>query len=411
MQLLQSLAVAFWLFGFVRCAFRDDLKAAIGITELDIANTNDDPPFRFWHKAIPAPKSQMELTDLYTEASKAFNWLRTQPHALTVQKSALVAAFYDHRTKKVYMSTILRGKLFNDYLDKELGKSIAPLWYQLRGTARKADAENGAYYYREEMGPPVLDRTYGNTKTGMPEGSKIVVWGVHNGDRNTLPKESGRPLTVCEKCRILSYKLGVEFEDAEMKRYQPPPPPPDTKKPVSAPLNKAEERPATPPPKAAGDKAPSSGGSYGGSAVDKEWNQQEENKLQQLEKSKAKERPATPPPKAAGDKAPSSGSSYGGSAVDKEWNQQEEDKLQRLEKSKGDKPSNKRPASQSPPDSGKHKPQGPTSPSKTPSKTPVALVHRPADGLVAALPDLFAALQNDSVVALQNDSVVALQDD
>jgi hypothetical protein len=80
MQLLRCLALAFWLFGFVQCAFLGpDLKPATGTTVLEVANPNENAKFAFWRKVIPAPKNPMELTDLYTEASKAFNWLRTQP--------------------------------------------------------------------------------------------------------------------------------------------------------------------------------------------------------------------------------------------------------------------------------------------------------------------------------------------
>ncbi|CAI6017071.1 unnamed protein product [Clonostachys chloroleuca] len=381
MQLLRCLALAFWLFGLVQCAFLGaDLKPAAGITALEVANPNDMAQFAFWRKVIPAPKNPMELTDLYTEASKAFNWLGTQPHARTIERSALVAAFYDHRTQKVYMSTIMRGYLFNDYINQETyGRLKAPLWWQARSPSKRTDAENGAYFYREELGPPVSDRTYGNTKTGKPEGSKIVAWGVHNVDIKDLPKLDGKAQRLCYTCQTVAYKLGVDFDEARIEDYGLLPAPPDTKQPARAPPKKAEERPAspdpkdkednakenptTPPPKPAGDKAPSSGNSFGGSSVDKKWTKEEEDKMQRLEKSK--KNPVTPPPKAAGDKAPSSGSSFGGSSVDKKWTKEEEDKMQRLEKSK------KRPPTQSPEDSGKHKPPGPT--------TPSALVHRPAD--------------------------------
>lgn len=348
MQLLRCLAPAFWLFGFVQCAFLGaDLKPAAGVTALEVANPNEMAQFAFWRKVIPAPKNPMELTDLYTEASKAFNWLKTQPYAATRDKrSAIVAAFYDHRTQKVYMSTIMRGYHFNNFIKSEdYGKLKAPLWWQARSASKRTDAENGAYFYREELGPPVSDRTYGNTKTGKPEGSKIVAWGLHEVDSKALPNLDGEAQRLCYPCQTVAYRLGVDFDEAKIEKYRLLPPPPDTKQPASVPQKKAEERPASPATEA--KERPASP-----DPKDKE--------------NKAKENPTTPPPKAAGDKAPSSGSFFGGSSVDKKWTKEEEDKMQRLEKSK------KRPPTQSPEDSGKHKPPGPT--------TPSALVHRPADG-------------------------------
>ncbi|CAG9955612.1 unnamed protein product [Clonostachys rosea f. rosea IK726] len=236
----------------------------------------------------------------------------------------------------------MRGYLFNDYIKQEkYGKIKAPLWWQARNLFKRTDAENGAYFYREELGPPVSDRTYGNTKTGKPEGSKIVAWGLHNVDPKALPKLGGEAQRLCYPCQTVAYNLGVDFDGARIEDYHLLPPPPGTKQPASAPPKKAEDRPASPVTEA--KERPASP-----DPKDKE--------------NKTKENPTTPPPKTTGDKAPSSGSTYGGSSVEKEWTKEHEDTMQQLEKSR------KRPPTQSPEDS----------PEPT---TPSALVHRPADAL------------------------------
>lgn len=129
----------------------------------------------------------------------------------------------------------MRGYLFNDYIKQEkYGKIKAPLWWQARNLFKRTDAENGAYFYREELGPPVSDRTYGNTKTGKPEGSKIVAWGLHNVDPKALPKLGGEAQRLCYPCQTVAYNLGVDFDGARIEDYHLLPPPPGTKQPASA---------------------------------------------------------------------------------------------------------------------------------------------------------------------------------
>lgn len=86
------------------------VDAAKGETVSQTA-TPDKPTGTVWYRSIPAPGGGMTLPRLYSEASKAFNWVKKQPSAMTQKSGSLiVAAFYDDKTKSMYLSTILRGK-------------------------------------------------------------------------------------------------------------------------------------------------------------------------------------------------------------------------------------------------------------------------------------------------------------
>ncbi|KAK7216395.1 hypothetical protein V2G26_004398 [Clonostachys chloroleuca] len=131
MRLLGCLAFACWLFGLVHCLIR--ATPAQGTTVLQVA-TPDKPNALVWHKAIDA-SGPMDFRRLYNEASKAFNWVKTQPHPFTNKHYLLIAAFYDHKAHKIFLSTILRGEYLKAINTK--GKDLAPVWSKAR---RKAPA-------------------------------------------------------------------------------------------------------------------------------------------------------------------------------------------------------------------------------------------------------------------------------
>jgi hypothetical protein len=171
---------------------------------------------------------------------------QTQPNHFTLTNTLLVAAFYDHRTNRIYMSTILRGR----YLDKiNAEKDTAPVWRHARQKKKAGDAEDGAYYYREVSGPPGrVGFNYGDTITGKPAGSMIVAWGVKNL-KGPLEKADIGPVELCLQCQELSYRLGVDFDGANAARFGQTRPLPTGPRPQSAPPSQPGSRiprPVTP---------------------------------------------------------------------------------------------------------------------------------------------------------------------
>ncbi|VUC35742.1 unnamed protein product [Clonostachys rosea] len=206
----------------------------------------------------------------------------------------------------------------------------------MRQKKQAADAEDGAYFYREESVPPVKPGyNYGNPITGKPEGSMIAAWGVKDYVGDSISTEKGENQPLCDFCQEAAYKMGVLFEGADQARYLPPPAAGNAKKPADSPSNQKHERPGSPsgpagtPPKKEDPKIPSSQGSpYGGTTLDKltssdekkvkQWTQPKGQKESPKTPPPKKEDPKTPPPKKEGPKTPSSQDSpYKGTALDK----------------------------------------------------------------------------------------------
>ncbi|CAH0036487.1 unnamed protein product [Clonostachys rhizophaga] len=285
----------------------------------------------------------MDLRRLYGEASRAFNWVKTQPQPFTGPGNLVVAAFYDHKLHKIFLSTILRGK-YLDMIDKEGGDALAPLWAKWRQKIGDGDAEDGAFYYRESSFRPNIRAgfNYGDPVTGKPAGSMIVAWGASGLKLDNVRKAGGKPWKLCEDCAAVSYALGVNFDEADPAKFgkNSPRPDPNGRRPPSARPASPPNRPNSPPPSRPYSAPP--------------------------------HRPNSPPPKSPPIsriprpvKTPpgsSPGSSYGSSVWDGVSGSQ-------LDGASGAK----RPAN-SPPGSGQRKPKGPTT--TPPSKIP--LPHRPS---------------------------------
>ncbi|CAH0003526.1 unnamed protein product [Clonostachys byssicola] len=231
----------------------------------------------------------MDFRRLYGEASKAFNWVKTQPQPFTKGGNLVVAAFYDHKSHKIFISTILRGA-YLDHINKEGGDALAPLWAKWRQKKEEGDAEDGAFYYREASFLPNI-RTgfnYGDPVTGKPAGSMIVAWGQDGLNPTNVRKAEGKPWTLCGSCEKLSYALGVDFDGANPANFgkNPPRRDPDARRPKSAPPSVGRpasppNRPNSPPPNRPGSAPPTAppsripkpvktppGSSYGGSFID-----------------------------------------------------------------------------------------------------------------------------------------------
>ncbi|CAH0047019.1 unnamed protein product [Clonostachys solani] len=344
MRLLGCFTLACWLFGLVRCVLEPrlmrDAAPARGITVLQAAVPGPSTSTT-WHQAIDA-SGPMDFLRLYGEASKAFNWVKTQPNPYTRAGNVVVAAFYDHKAHKIFLSTILRGKYLQS-INKKGGEAIAlaPVWAKARKQAPAGDAEDGAFYYREASGPKIrAGFNYGDPVTGKPAGSMIVAWGASGVNANNVRQARGGAWTLCADCRAVAYELGVDFEGANPAEFgkKTPRRDPNERRPSSAPPTVGRpgslpNRPNSPPPNRPNSAPPKS-----------------------APFSRIPRPVGTPP-----------GSSYsGGSSLD------------RLSPGQLDGAfgagSAKRPASQSPPGSGQHKPKGPSTP---PSKIPIALPHRP----------------------------------
>jgi hypothetical protein len=347
MRLLGCLTFAYWLFGLVHCLI--DVKPAQGTTVLEVA-APDEPQKTVWHKAIDA-SGPIDFRRLYTEASKAFNWVKTQPQPFTQNHYLLIAAFYDHKANKIFLSTILRGEYLKTV--NKNAKNLAPVWSKARQKAPAGDAEDGAFYYREaSFGPKIrAGFNYGDPVTGKPAGSMIVAWGAPGINANTVRHAKGKPFPLCGFCRPLSYALGVDFDGANPAEFgkNSPRPDPNVQRPKSAPPSLG--RPGSPPnrPNSPAPNRPFSAPPH---------------------------RPNSPPPKSAPIsriprpvKTPpgsSPGSSYGGSFL----NDVSPDQLNNAFGAK-------RPAT-SPPGSGQRKPKGPTS--TPPSRIPLPLRPSPNSG-------------------------------
>ncbi|KAK7990911.1 hypothetical protein PG990_015191 [Apiospora arundinis] len=153
---------------------------------------------------------------LYTEASKAFNWVKKQNNALTSKNNLLVAAFYDKSSESIFASTIPRGS-WEDLMhnDGKHGKIWRAHYQDIR--KERADAEDSAYFWSEvqkntqpDPSKKILDYVYGD---GQKKAAKVAVWGVYSSDKVKVKKEAGTPIASCDGCKQLAKKLGVYYED------------------------------------------------------------------------------------------------------------------------------------------------------------------------------------------------------
>lgn len=153
---------------------------------------------------------------LYTEANKAFNWVRKQDNALTSANNLLVAAFYDKTSETIFASTIPRGPWQDAMLNNEQYGKIWRAHYKDIHKER-ADAEDGAYFWSEVQkktqpaaGKKILDHVYGD---GQKKAAKVAVWGVYGSTKDKVKKAAGTPIASCAGCKTLAKKLGVYLED------------------------------------------------------------------------------------------------------------------------------------------------------------------------------------------------------
>ncbi|KAM0811706.1 hypothetical protein AB5N19_12062 [Seiridium cardinale] len=197
---------------------------------------NDVRKMELWEIGYPSwfakhsvnENEQWFIEDLYRFANSLFNWVRMQDRCLTQDGGNLVvAAVYDHTSKTIYSSTILRGIRAQDMRNK--GSDFAPIWWHrakqwpaIAGGWKAqfgpfypqvpVHAEDGAYYLLEKESitdprkanklPPPTEQELNNahySTDSSKDDVMVAVWGVYGSNSDAIKTEKGRPIDLCSR--------------------------------------------------------------------------------------------------------------------------------------------------------------------------------------------------------------------